>query len=30
VCHGMITGLGWRGYVYALEYLVQAQEGGKA
>jgi 3-dehydroquinate dehydratase II len=22
VCRGMITGLGWRGYVYALEYLV--------
>ena len=22
VCRGMVTGLGWRGYVYALEYLV--------
>jgi 3-dehydroquinate dehydratase-2 len=22
VCKGMITGLGWRGYVYALESLV--------
>ena len=22
VCRGMITGLGWRGYIYALEYLV--------
>jgi 3-dehydroquinate dehydratase-2 len=21
-CRGMVTGLGWRGYVYALEYLV--------
>ena len=21
VCRGLITGLGWRGYVYALEYL---------
>jgi 3-dehydroquinate dehydratase-2 len=21
VCRGMITGLGWRGYIYALEYL---------
>lgn len=25
VCRGMITGLGWRGYVLALEYLVEAQ-----
>jgi 3-dehydroquinate dehydratase II len=24
VCRGMITGLGWSGYVYALEYLVEA------
>jgi 3-dehydroquinate dehydratase-2 len=24
VCRGMINGLGWRGYVYALEYLVEA------
>jgi 3-dehydroquinate dehydratase-2 len=22
-CRGMVTGLGWRGYVYALEYLVE-------
>jgi 3-dehydroquinate dehydratase-2 len=22
VCKGLITGLGWRGYVYALEYLM--------
>src|SRR4051812_40858478 len=22
VCRGMITGLGWRGYIYALEYLL--------
>ena len=25
VCRGMITGLGWRGYVLALDYLVEAQ-----
>ena len=25
VCRGMITGLGWRGYILALEYLVEAQ-----
>ena len=29
VCKGVITGLGWRGYVYALESLVTAQEGVK-
>jgi 3-dehydroquinate dehydratase II len=23
VCQGMITGLGWRGYLYALEFLVE-------
>jgi 3-dehydroquinate dehydratase-2 len=29
VCVGMITGLGWRGYLYALEFLVaNLQEGG--
>jgi 3-dehydroquinate dehydratase-2 len=26
VCRGMVTGLGWRGYVYALEYLVAITE----
>lgn len=26
VCNGVITGLGWRGYLYALEYLVAAIE----
>ena|SRR5687767_9313969 len=26
VCRGMITGLGWRGYIYALEYLVSSAE----
>jgi len=31
VCAGMITGLGWRGYVHALESLVAAaKEDGKA
>ncbi|MPZ47710.1 MAG: type II 3-dehydroquinate dehydratase [Dehalococcoidia bacterium] len=31
VTRGVITGLGWRGYLYALESLVAAaQEGGKA
>jgi 3-dehydroquinate dehydratase-2 len=31
VCRGVITGLGWRGYVYALEYLISGlQEGGKS
>lgn len=31
VCRGVITGLGWRGYVYALEYLVALirEEGSK-
>jgi len=31
VCKGVITGLGWRGYVYALEALIAitAPEGGK-
>jgi 3-dehydroquinate dehydratase-2 len=30
VCKGVITGLGWRGYLYALDTLVAlAQEGGK-
>jgi 3-dehydroquinate dehydratase-2 len=30
VCKGMITGLGWRGYLYALDAVVAAaQEGGK-
>lgn len=30
VCRGMITGLGWRGYVYALDYLLGIlKEGGK-
>jgi 3-dehydroquinate dehydratase-2 len=29
VCIGLITGLGWRGYLYALDYLVaKLQEGG--
>ena len=28
VCRGMITGLGWRGYIYALEYLVAASNEG--
>jgi 3-dehydroquinate dehydratase-2 len=28
VCRGMITGLGWRGYVYALEELTAAGEPG--
>jgi 3-dehydroquinate dehydratase-2 len=27
VCRGVITGLGWRGYIYALEALVAAKEG---
>jgi 3-dehydroquinate dehydratase-2 len=26
VCRGVITGLGWRGYIYALESLVAANE----
>ena len=26
VCRGMVTGLGWRGYVYALEYLVSSAQ----
>jgi 3-dehydroquinate dehydratase-2 len=26
VCKGMVTGLGWRGYIYALEALVAAAE----
>jgi 3-dehydroquinate dehydratase II len=26
VCKGMITGLGWRGYLYALEFLVRLSE----
>ena len=26
VCRGVITGLGWRGYIYALESLVSSQE----
>ena len=31
VCKGMITGLGWRGYIYALEALVASiKESGKA
>jgi 3-dehydroquinate dehydratase-2 len=31
VCKGVITGLGWRGYLYALESLIASlQEGGKA
>lgn len=29
VCKGMITGLGWRGYVYALESLVADAPGAK-
>jgi 3-dehydroquinate dehydratase-2 len=30
VCKGMITGLGWRGYLYALDAVVEAaREGGK-
>ncbi|HLF72214.1 MAG TPA: type II 3-dehydroquinate dehydratase [Dehalococcoidia bacterium] len=30
VCKGMLTGLGWRGYLYALDYLVAlAKEGPK-
>jgi 3-dehydroquinate dehydratase-2 len=30
VCRGMITGLGWRGYLYALDALIGViQEGGK-
>ncbi len=29
VCKGVITGLGWRGYLYALEALVAAAEEGK-
>jgi 3-dehydroquinate dehydratase II len=24
VCRGMVTGLGWRGYIYALDYLVES------
>ena len=27
VCKGVITGLGWSGYLYALEYLVATLEG---
>jgi len=31
VCKGMVTGLGWRGYLYALDAVVAAsQEGRKA
>jgi 3-dehydroquinate dehydratase II len=26
VCKGMITGLGWRGYLYALDWLVELSE----
>jgi 3-dehydroquinate dehydratase-2 len=26
VCKGMVTGLGWRGYLYALEFLVGLSE----
>jgi 3-dehydroquinate dehydratase len=30
VCRGVITGLGWRGYLYALEALAAAvKEGNK-
>ena len=29
VCRGVITGLGWRGYLYALESLVAAAKEGK-
>jgi 3-dehydroquinate dehydratase-2 len=30
VCKGMITGLGWRGYLYALDAVVEAaREGGR-
>jgi 3-dehydroquinate dehydratase-2 len=29
VCKGVITGLGWRGYVYALELLVASANEGK-
>jgi 3-dehydroquinate dehydratase-2 len=29
VCKGVITGLGWRGYLYALESLVAAAKEGK-
>lgn len=29
VCRGVITGLGWRGYLYALESLVHAVKEGK-
>jgi 3-dehydroquinate dehydratase-2 len=28
VCKGMMTGLGWRGYLYALEYLVSEADKG--
>jgi 3-dehydroquinate dehydratase-2 len=27
VCKGLITGLGWRGYIYALDYLLAMNEG---
>jgi 3-dehydroquinate dehydratase-2 len=30
VCRGMITGLGWRGYIYALESLVAAVKEGQS
>ena len=30
VCRGVISGLGWRGYIYALEALAAAREGVKA
>jgi 3-dehydroquinate dehydratase-2 len=29
VCRGVITGLGWRGYLYALEWLVAIAKEGK-
>ena len=29
VCKGMLTGLGWRGYIYALEQLVALAKEGK-